>query len=61
MALVVCEGPEGTMTGFASGEVRYCAAWQMAQVWVMRGKPMVFLEKPTGSSRPSSQGMPKAR
>lgn len=27
----------------------------------MRGKPTVFFEKPTGSSRPSSHGMPKDR
>lgn len=60
IALVVCDGPTGTITGATSGLVRYCAAWQIAQVWVMRSNPTVFLENPTGNSRPSSQGMPNA-
>ena len=57
----VCAGPATTKWRPSSGLVRYVAVWQIAQLLVTRGKPTVFLAKPTGSSWPASQGMPKAR
>ncbi len=51
-------GPVAMNIRSASSSVRTIEVWHSAQLFVIRGKPIVFLLKPTGVSSPGSHGKP---
>jgi hypothetical protein len=50
--------PPSTTLRRPSGEARQVPVWQTAQLMATRGMPTVSLEKPMGSSSPSTQVKP---